>query len=110
LRVVYLQHASDAIVFYEPASIWRAPEWMREPRAPDVSPAIRFIPVVTQLQLALDMALALGVPGGYGHNYIADDYIDPWVAVTDPEGWSNADSARLKTWCGEEWGQGCRKE
>ncbi|PRY26778.1 putative membrane protein [Aliiruegeria haliotis] len=110
LRVVYLQHASDAIVFYEPTSVWRAPEWMKEPRAPDVSPAIRFIPVVTQLQLALDMALALGVPGGYGHNYIAEDYIDPWVAVTDPEGWTDDDSTRLKAWCAQEWGQGCRRE
>jgi uncharacterized membrane protein len=110
MRVVYLQHASDAIVFYEPASLWRAPEWMKEPRAPDVSPAIRFVPVVTQLQLALDMALALGVPGGYGHNYIAEDYIEPWVAVTDPAGWTDDDSTRLKNWCGQEFGQGCRRE
>lgn len=109
-RVVYFQHASDAIVFYEPASLWRAPEWMKETRAPDVSPSIRFIPVVTQLQLALDMALALGVPGGYGHNYIAEGYVEPWVAVTDPEGWSDNDSARLKAWCGQEWGLGCRRE
>jgi uncharacterized membrane protein len=109
IRIVYLQHASDAIVFYEPASVWRAPEWMSEPPAPDVSPALRFIPVVTQLQLALDMALALGVPPGYGHNYAAEDYIGPWVAVTDPQEWSIEDSARLKAWCGEEWGLGCRK-
>jgi uncharacterized membrane protein len=109
IRVAFLQHASDAIVFYEPASLWRPPEWMREPRAPDVSPAMRFIPVVTQLQLALDMALALAVPSGFGHNYAARDYIDPWVAVTDPAGWDEAESARLKSWCGDEWGLGCRK-
>ena len=110
IRLAFLQHASDAIVFYEPASLWRAPEWMKEPRAADVSPKIRFIPVVTQLQLALDMALALGVPGGYGHNYIAHDYIDPWAAVTAPEGWNDETSARLKEWCGQEWGQGCRRK
>jgi uncharacterized membrane protein len=110
LRIVYLQHASDAIVFYEPASLWRSPEWMREPPAPDVSTALRFIPVVTQLQLALDMALALGVPAGYGHNYAAEDYVDPWVAVTDPQDWSADDSARLKVWCGAEWGLGCRRQ
>ncbi|MFD0981430.1 alpha/beta hydrolase [Tropicimonas aquimaris] len=110
LRVVFLQHASDAIVFYEPASVWRAPQWMREPRAPDVSPAMRFIPVVTQLQLALDMALALAVPSGFGHNYAARDYIEPWVAVTEPEGWSAEDSERLKAWCGDEYGLGCRRE
>ena len=110
LRIVFLQHASDAIVFYEPESVWRAPEWMREPRAPDVSPLMRFIPVVTQFQLALDMALALGMPSGYGHNYAAADYIDGWVAVTDPAGWSEADTVRLQEWCGPEWGLGCRND
>lgn len=83
---------------------------MKEPRAPDVSPKMRFIPVVTQFQLALDMALALGVPKGYGHNYAASDYVDAWVAVTDPVGWSAQDTARLKAWCSYEGGLGCRKE
>ncbi|WP_034493033.1 alpha/beta hydrolase [Afifella pfennigii] len=108
LRIVFLQHASDPIVFYKPASLWRAPQWMREPPAPDVSPAIRFVPVVTQFQLALDMAFSLATPPGYGHNYAADDYIDAWVAMTEPEDWSEADTARLKEWCGPQWGLGCR--
>ncbi|MEJ8571082.1 alpha/beta hydrolase [Microbaculum marinum] len=108
LRIAYMQYASDPIVFYEPSSVWRAPEWMREPPAPDVSPDMSFMPVVTQFQLVVDMVLALAVPPGYGHSYIARDYIDAWTGVIGPRGWTSADTARLKEWCGLEWGLGCR--
>ncbi len=108
LRVVYMQHASDPIIFYEPTSLWRKPQWMREPPAPDVSPEMRFVPLVTQFQLAVDMAFSLATPPGYGHNYQAENYIDAWIAVTAPEGWSADDTLRLKEWCGVEWGLGCR--
>ncbi len=108
LRVVYLQYASDPIVFYEPTSFWRKPQWMREPSAPDVSPEMRFFPLVTQFQLAVDMAFALATPPGFGHNYGAKDYIDAWAAVTAPEGWAPDDSERLKAWCDAARGPGCR--
>lgn len=108
MRIVYLQYASDPIVFYEPESLWRAPQWMREPPAPDVSPAMRFVPLVTQFQVLVDMAISMAIPPGSGHAYVADDYIDAWVAVTAPGGWSDGDTARLKEWCGPEWGLGCR--
>ncbi|WP_290748936.1 alpha/beta-hydrolase family protein, partial [Henriciella sp.] len=55
---VFLQYASDPIVFFDPGAIWRRPVWMREPPAPDVSPDLSFMPVVTQFQLALDMEAA----------------------------------------------------
>lgn len=108
IRVVYLQHASDGIVFYEPASLWRAPGWMREPPAPDVSPYMRFLPIVTQFQLALDMLIAPKLPQGYGHNYAAAQYIDAWIALTDPEGWSEEDTAALKARCTRE-ALGCER-
>ncbi|MHA6267121.1 alpha/beta-hydrolase family protein [uncultured Aliiroseovarius sp.] len=37
--------------------MFRAPEWMRELAAVDVSPGMKFMPVVTQFQLAVEMAL-----------------------------------------------------
>lgn len=108
MRIVFLQYASDPIVFYEPASAWRRPVWMREPSAHDVSDELRWMPVVTMLQLALDMALAKAVPQGYGHNYVAEDYILAWVAVLGLDDWNEADIARLQAHCGMEWGLGCR--
>ena len=109
MRIVFLQYASDAIVFYEPGSIWRRPAWIREPPAPDVSPRMEWFPLVTMLQLALDMALAKSVPEGYGHNYTAEDYIPAWIAVLDPPGWDAEAVARLRAHCDTRWGLGCRR-
>lgn len=108
LRILFLQYASDPIVFYDAASLWRAPEWMREPTAPDVSPLLRFTPIVTQLQLGVDMLVSTSAPPGFGHTYHAHDYIDAWAAVTAPEGWTVADSLRLKAICGLDGVLGCR--
>ena len=63
---------------------------------PDVSPELRWYPVVSFLQLGLDMAIALLVPIGHGHYYAPEHYIDAWVAVTDPQGWTADGIARLK--------------
>lgn len=110
MRIVYLQYSSDPIVFFENASLWRAPAWMREPPAPDVSPDMRFMPVVTQFQLAVDMALANTAPPGHGHAYYGADYVGPWVAVTDPPNWSEGDTARLKAYCDTGFDKGCGDE
>jgi uncharacterized membrane protein len=37
------------------------------------------------------------VPMGYGHVFAPEHYIDAWVEVTEPEGWSTSAIARLKT-------------
>lgn len=97
LRLLYLQYASDPITFFSVGSAFREPDWMRAPRAPDVSPTLRWYPVVTMLQLAADMAAgAEAAPPGYGHNLAAEHYIDAWVALTEPGGWSEAEVERLK--------------
>lgn len=107
MRIVFLQYSSDPVVFYDPASLWRAPQWMREPAAADMSDYFVFVPIVTQFQLALDMALSFGAPPGYGHTYFARDYIGPWVQVTNPEGWTPADTRRLIAHCSAKFAEGC---
>ncbi len=94
-RIAFLQYASDPIVFFSPQSAWREPAWMREPRGPDVSPNLRWFPVVTMLQLAADMMVGTA-PKGFGHEYAATDYIDAWLALTEPQGWSEEELARLR--------------
>ena len=96
MRFVYLQYASDPITFFDPQSLWHKPDWMQAPVGPDVSPELRWYPVVSFLQLGLDMAIALLVPIGHGHYYAPEHYIDAWVAVTDPPGWTADGIARLK--------------
>ncbi|WP_099827504.1 alpha/beta hydrolase [Oceaniglobus indicus] len=107
MRIVYLQYASDPIVFFTTSAAFRAPQWMKEPRAPDVSPQMRFVPVVTQLQLVVDMLLANTAPEGHGHAYHARDYIKPWIAVTAPRDWTAQDTGRLIALCDNGFLQGC---
>jgi uncharacterized membrane protein len=95
MRIVYLQYASDAITFFEPASAYREPAWMAEPRGPDVSPELRWYPLVTFFQLLLDVMTATTTPMGYGHVYAPQHYIDAWVEVTDVR-WTPEEIDRLK--------------
>jgi uncharacterized membrane protein len=96
MRFVYIQYASDPMVFFSPDLLYRSPSWLVRKRGPDVSPYLSWFPIVTFLQTAFDLPMATSVPVGYGHNYSAVNYIDAWEAVTAPEGWSADDTNRLK--------------
>lgn len=96
LRVVYLQYASDPIVFFDYRDAYRRPNWMTLPRGPDVSPRLRWYPLVTMLQLALDMAVATTAPIGHGHVYAPQDYVEAWSAIIAPQDWSPQALATLK--------------
>lgn len=96
MRVVYLQYASDAITFFAYRDAYRPPAWMSAPRGPDVAPELGWYPIVTMLQLALDMAVATNTPMGFGHVYAPEHYVDAWVAVTDVGDWSAEALAQLK--------------
>lgn len=102
LRIAFLQYATDPIVFFEPQMLYRAPAWMSSPRGPDVSPKLGWIPIVTMLQVVADMRAGDITPQGHGHNYAAADYIDAWVALTEPPGWTGEDTKRLKSLFADE--------
>ncbi|GAB5375703.1 MAG: alpha/beta-hydrolase family protein [Acuticoccus sp.] len=95
MRILYIQHPSDPIVFFDLATLWRAPEWLVKERGPDVSAQMRWYPVVTALQVAADMALSNDAPPGHGHQYAPETYIDAWEVVAEPPV-SPADIERLK--------------
>lgn len=96
LRIVFLQYASDPVTFFRPDAWYRVPPWLSGERGPDVSPAFRWFPFVSLLQLGLDMALATTAPMGFGHVYAPEHHVDPWVQVTRPQGWDSASLTRLK--------------
>jgi uncharacterized membrane protein len=96
MRFIYLQYASDPVTFFDYHSLYEKPAWMNDPRGPDVSPELRWYPIVTFLQLGLDMAMATTTPIGYGHVFAAEHYVDPWIELTEPQGWTPADIGRLK--------------
>ncbi len=95
-RIVFLQYASDAVTFFDPKSLWRRPDWLNGPLGPDVSPDMRWIPVVTFLQLAFDLMLAVEPPKGYGHVYAFEHYVDAWASLVSPSDWTQASLDALK--------------
>jgi uncharacterized membrane protein len=97
MRYVYVQYASDPMVWFSPDLAWVQPDWLNTSRGPDVSPYLAWYPIVTFLQVAFDLPMATSVPLGYGHNYAPSSYIDAWLAVTQPEGWTPERVAALKS-------------
>lgn len=94
-RMIYLQYASDPIVFFDPKSFYREPAYLKQPRGVDVSPELQWFPAVTMLQTAADMAL-VSAPVGYGHNYAPEDYIEAWLGLMEPTGWTPEAIEQLK--------------
>ncbi|GAA2845522.1 hypothetical protein GCM10020220_038610 [Nonomuraea rubra] len=98
-RVVYLQNASDPVVWWSPRLIYRRPAWLEGPRGPGVNPEMNWFPLVTFWQVLVDMTSALDVPPGHGHRYGAN-IVDGWAAVAAPPGWSPHDTWRLRALVG----------
>jgi uncharacterized membrane protein len=95
-RVLYLQNASDPIVWWSPALLFDRPDWLDEARAADVNPAMSWYPVITFWQVSADLTHAKEVPDGHGHNY-GDLILDGWVAVAAPDGWTAVDTERVRS-------------
>lgn len=96
-KVVYLQHSSDPVTFFSPDLAFSQPEWLEEgQRGPDVSPEMAYVPLVTMWQVALDLPAAGTVPPGHGHLYQSGEYLDGWLGVTQPDGWTDSDTESLR--------------
>jgi uncharacterized membrane protein len=94
-RVLFVQHASDPIVWWSPDLMFDRPDWLVEPRGRDRTPLMRWYPIVTFWQVGFDMTNASAVPAGHGHNY-GNSELDGWVAVAPPDGWTPADTERVR--------------
>ncbi|MGV0642260.1 alpha/beta-hydrolase family protein [Mycolicibacterium sp. XJ2546] len=94
-RVVYLQHASDPIAWWNPDLLFAEPDWLREPKGYDVSGRMQWIPIVTFLQVSADMAVAVDVPDGHGHVYVKD-VANAWAAILQPPGWTAEKTEKLR--------------
>jgi uncharacterized membrane protein len=94
-RIVYVQHASDPIAWWNTGLLFRKPDWLRENRGYDVLPSVEWIPFVTFLQVSADMAVAVDVPDGHGHRYVKD-VANAWAAILQPPGWTVDKTDRLR--------------
>ncbi|MVU77546.1 hypothetical protein GPX89_09875 [Nocardia sp. ET3-3] len=93
-HVLYLQHPSDPVVWWNPRLLFTRPDWLTEAPGRDRTPAMRWYPIVTFWQVSADLARATSPPPGHGHNY--DDALPyAWAAVAAPEGWTATDTDRV---------------
>ena len=93
-RPVYLQNASDPVVWWSPDLLWSRPDWLAEPRGPDVLPSLTWLPILTFVGLTGDMINSQSVPPGHGHVY-GDHPAEAWATMIPPPGWAEADLQRL---------------
>ncbi|MFJ3905376.1 alpha/beta hydrolase [Streptomyces sp. NPDC090025] len=98
-RAVYLQNASDPVVWWSPDLLLERPAWLHEPLGPDITPAIDWFPFVAFWQTSVDMAVSYGVQAPHGHRYGAGA-ADGWAAVVPPPGWTPTDTDRLRAFIG----------
>ncbi|WP_062208336.1 alpha/beta hydrolase [Demequina oxidasica] len=95
-RIVYLQNSSDPVVFFSPELAWQRPAWLDNGDRPaDVSPDMGWAPVVTMLQVAIDLAAADGVPTGHGHRYSTEQFAVAWAGLTGDQTWDHQRNASL---------------
>jgi uncharacterized membrane protein len=94
-RLLYLQHASDPVVWWTWSILWSRPDWLAEPRGPDVNPHSVWFPSVSFWQVTVDQFHGTGVPNGHGHNY-GDMMVSAWTQLASPPGWTGAETARLQ--------------
>ena len=96
-KIVYMQHATDPMVWFSKDLLLSEPDWLKEgQRGPGITADFAWVPLVTFWQIAADMPMAGNVAPGYGHNYAASSNVDAWAALTQPTGWSEEKANTLK--------------
>lgn len=79
-RVVYAQHPSDPVVWWNSELVWHKPDWISEKVDGDVSPHMQYTRGATYIQVLVDMPVAGTAPGGHGHTY-HEELIPLWEAI-----------------------------
>ena len=95
-RLLYLQHASDPVAWWYWSILWSRPDWLAEPRGPDVSSKSIWFPFVSWAQVTVDQFHGTGVPNGHGHNY-GNMTVYAWSAIAAPAGWTAEKTQQLQT-------------
>ncbi|QBX54429.1 hypothetical protein EXE58_02390 [Nocardioides seonyuensis] len=94
-RVLYLQHASDPVTWWSPDLLLERPDWLEEARGDDVPDAMRWMPLVTFLQVSADLAGAFSTQPAHGHNF-SGEHAAAWVNVLQPDDWAPEVTERLR--------------
>lgn len=86
-RALYLQNATDPVVWWPGSVLTERPAWLDDPRGPGVPEQMTWFPLITFEQMLLDMPFAVSMPEGVGHNYF--DAVGPaWTEILMPAEWT----------------------
>ena len=99
-RVAYLVYPSDPVPVLGLQTLWSPPAWTEEPKAYDIPDRARWFPIITGVQSVGDLVNGFYAAPGHGHNYDLD-FVGGWANVTSPDGWTDADTARLRSFLAE---------
>jgi len=89
--VVYLQHPSDPVGWWNWEAAFTRPAWLQGRRGYDVTNQAHWFPIVTWGQTSADLIAGFSTPPGHGHNY-DDAWVEAWVTIAAPPGWTRADT------------------
>ncbi|MBK9178681.1 MAG: alpha/beta-hydrolase family protein [Acidimicrobiales bacterium] len=94
-RVLYMQHPSDPVTWWNWETLWRPQPWSHTPTGFDVPEDVGWFPGVTFVQVVADLIAGFSTSPGHGHNY-NDSFVTGWSAVAPADGWTDSDGARLQ--------------
>lgn len=100
-RLLYVQHPSDPVTFWNFSDFWSPPMWMDHPRGPDVPEGGPWLPIVTGLQGMFDLMAGFSAPPGHGHDYRLA-WPGAWAQVVPPDGWTASDTEALNAFLADQ--------
>ena len=83
VHLLYVQRATDPVVWWSPELIYREPDWLKEEPGFARSERMRWIPFITFLQVSADLPVSQNVGQGHGHNY-GNTLLDGLAAIAEP--------------------------
>ncbi len=98
-RILYVQHPTDPVTFWDVPTMWSKPEWLDRPRGAGIPHRATWFPFVTWAQGVGDLAAGFGAEPGFGHDY-STAFVGAWAAIAAPEGWTDGDTDRLEAFLG----------
>jgi uncharacterized membrane protein len=94
-RILYMQHASDPVVWWNADLILNQPDWLKEDRGSDVTTLMKWYPFITFTQVTVNQFFAVDAPSGHGHNY-GNSVSDAWAAIAQPPDWNQEKADKLR--------------
>lgn len=93
-HVLYVQHATDPVVWWTPNLLFDRPAWLAEPPGKGRHPGMFYMPVLTFFQVTADLGNAVGGSQGFGHLY-DHQILDGWAAATGRQHWDDDEFQRF---------------